>query len=77
MMFLVIYCCVDRIHLVPSDIHQGIAIALHVAGLEYAEVTSLEENIGKLAKGAEVLNGRRFPRNASESELRSWAEPLI
>ncbi|MBR7006949.1 MAG: hypothetical protein IKH98_08775 [Candidatus Methanomethylophilaceae archaeon] len=35
------------------------------------------ENIGRLAKGAEVLGGRRFPRNASESELRSWAEPLI
>ena len=32
--------------------------------------------IGKLAKGAKVLSGKRFPARASESELRSWIGSL-
>ena len=32
--------------------------------------------IGKLAKGAKVLPGKRFPARASESELRSWIDGL-
>ena len=32
--------------------------------------------IGKLAKGAKVLSGKRFPARASESELRSWIDGL-
>ena len=32
--------------------------------------------IGKLAKGAKVLSGKRFPARASENELRSWIDGL-
>ena len=32
--------------------------------------------IGKLAKGAKVLSGKRFPARASESELRNWIDVL-
>ena len=32
--------------------------------------------IGKLAKGAKVLSGKRFPARASESELRNWIDGL-
>ena len=32
--------------------------------------------IGKLAKGAKVLPGKRFPARASENELRSWIDGL-
>ena len=32
--------------------------------------------IGKLAKGAKVLSGKRFPARASENELRNWIDGL-
>ena len=32
------------------------------------------ENMQKLAKGAKVLNGRRFSASASPDELKNWAE---
>ena len=35
-----------------------------------------QSRIGKLAKGAKVLSGKRFPARASESELRSWIDGL-
>ena len=34
-------------------------------------------NMQALAKGAKVVEGKRFGRNASTSELRSWAEKYI
>ena len=35
-----------------------------------------QSRIQKLAKGAKVLSGKRFPARASESELRSWIDGL-
>ena len=35
------------------------------------------ENMQTLAKGAKVEEGKRFGRNASESELKNWAEKYI
>ncbi len=35
------------------------------------------KNIGELAKGAKVEEGKRFPANASSAELKSWAEEWI
>jgi hypothetical protein len=34
-------------------------------------------NMQALAKGSKVVEGKRFGRNASTSELRSWAEKYI
>ena len=35
-----------------------------------------QDRIGKLARGAKVLNGKRFNARASESELKTWADSL-
>ena len=35
-----------------------------------------QNRIGKLAKGAKVLTGKRFSARASESELKSWIDNL-
>lgn len=34
-------------------------------------------NIGNLAKGAHVLEGKRFAANASSDELKTWAEEYL
>ncbi len=36
-----------------------------------------QARIGKLAKGAKVLPGKRFSARASESELKSWIDSLL
>ena len=35
-----------------------------------------QDRIGKLARGAKVLSGKRFNARASESELKTWADSL-
>lgn len=35
------------------------------------------ENLQALAKAATVVNGKRFPRNASERDLKKWADQWL